>query len=184
MLFRILFTVSAVPLAVFLSCQGPNHLGRPATEHSISHSGESRNKAREQAAEQVMKQTRLFESLLQEGLEENSAKTITYQAQCLTNLDPDASFWASGQRYSGVLLIPDSAAALCGFETMPLWQFRASMRGPEIHRCAARLLRGQPHSSLQKAHRELVSQNPALAPCLTESKSFRVAEQDTPASGI
>jgi len=84
--------------------------------------------------------TDLSNELQHRGIDAAAAARIIEQASLAGRLDPRGYQWQKGQRLTGVLLVPDSAAVICGFANQPLWFFRTQMLAPKENLdCSARI---------------------------------------------
>jgi hypothetical protein len=84
--------------------------------------------------------TDLSNELQHRGIEAGAAGRIIEQASLAGGLDPRGYQWQKGQRLTGVLLVPDSAAVVCGFANQPIWFFRTQMLAPKENLdCSARI---------------------------------------------
>jgi hypothetical protein len=84
--------------------------------------------------------TNLSSELQHRGIDNDAATRIIEQASLAGGLDPRGYQWQKGQRLTGVLLVPDSAAVVCGFANQPIWFFRTQMLAPKENLdCSARI---------------------------------------------
>jgi hypothetical protein len=136
-----IFILSAVPLATALS-YSPN---RPEAKTKLAAEILREPAAPEQSKPGLHRpdgydRGRLSTELQDRGIGAVAADRIIEQASLAGRLDPRGYHWQKGQRLTGVLLVPDSAAVVCGYANQPIWFFRTQMLGPKENLdCSARI---------------------------------------------
>jgi hypothetical protein len=136
-----IFILSAVPLATALSYDPSRQETKltPLVKIQPESGTETQSKPFPLAAGGY-DQGRLSSELQHRGIDTVAADRIIEQASLAGQLDPAGYQWQKGQRLTGVLLVPDSAAVICGFANQPVWFFRSQMLGPKENLdCSARI---------------------------------------------
>jgi hypothetical protein len=136
-----IFILSAVPLATALS-YSPD---RPEVQIEPAVERLREPNAAEQPKPSLHRPAgydkgHLSTELQERGIDTVAADKIIEQASLAGRLDPRGYQWQKGQRLTGVLLVPDSAAVVCGFANQPIWFFRSQMLEPQENLdCSARI---------------------------------------------
>lgn len=138
-----LFILSAAPLATALSYspERVEHSGKAVVGRQVESPARRADElavSREGARE--IDKTWARAELLQRGLQSGAAEKIIEQANLVNQLDPRGYRWQKGQRLTGMLLVPDSAAVVCGYFNQPIWFFRSQMHEARNNLdCSARI---------------------------------------------